>query len=96
MLPIDFPNRKKNSMQETPTEKQMNIIFLQKFFKRETFEEADKFATVVSESADREFVSADGKKIHGKAIPVKTPYRASDSFEVNPLIHNILGMEIAS
>ena len=74
----------------------MYITFLQKSFSLLLLWEADKVATVVRESADNELVSADGKKMQGKAIPVKTPYKASDSVVFKPLQHNILGIEIAS
>ena len=72
-FPIKEPKKRKSNPQKAPKEKPNRMTLYMRDFNCLVLEVACISATVGSNMVDTEFVNAVGKRIQGRAIPVKTP-----------------------
>ena len=73
---MNGPKIIKISPQKTPREEQKKVTFVMMGKSRLELSVACSSAIAGSSMEAMELVSAEGKRMHGKAIPVKTPYIA--------------------
>ena len=72
-LPINDPNKRKKRQQESPRIKQLSAVLRSREKMSERFPAACFSATAGISITATELVTADGKRTHGRAIPVNTP-----------------------
>lgn len=85
-FPIIFPRTKNPAMQRKPREKQQKTTFRINLGRLSRKSETWSSATVGRSMVETEFVIADGNRMQGSAIPVRTPYVLKESDKVSPYI----------
>ena len=94
--PIIFPKSRKKRQQASPSEKQLRWPSWRSRKTERRFPDVLAALTAGRRTVLTEPVSADGKRMHGRAIPVSTPYRLTASVADIPYRMREAGMETAS